>query len=165
MLPEPASFDAPLLRQEGMFRFHFVPIPGEIARTYREAGVRRVIATLNRQPYRRALQSDGEGGLFITLGQDILRDLRVREGDTLRVLLAPDPNPDHIELGDELTAVLEQDEEAAARFFSFTPGRQRSYAYYVTSAKRVETRLKRAMELAHKLRTHTLYGDLHGREA
>jgi uncharacterized protein YdeI (YjbR/CyaY-like superfamily) len=56
---------------------------------------------------------------------------------------------------------LEQDEEAAARFYAMTRGRQRSLASYVTSAKREETRVKRAVELAHKLRTRTLYGDLH----
>ena len=40
-----------------------------------------------------------------------------------------------------------------------TPGRQRGLAYYITSAKTTDTRLKRALEIAHKLRTHTLYGD------
>jgi hypothetical protein len=34
-------------------------------------------------------------------------------------------------------------------------------AGYVTGAKREETRIKRALEMAYKLRTHTLYGDLH----
>jgi hypothetical protein len=41
---------------------------------------------------------------------------------------------------------------------------QRSIASYVTSAKRQETRIKRALELAHKLKTYTLYGDLHGKQ-
>ena len=48
---------------------------------------------------------------------------------------------------------------AAARFASLTPGRQRSLAYYVDSAKRDATRIRRALDLAHKLKTHTLYGD------
>jgi hypothetical protein len=162
--PPPAAFTAPLMRLGGTMSFHFVPLPADVGQTFREAKVRRVLVTLNGQVFRRGLQSDGEGGAFILFGLPILRSLRVKEGDEIRVVIAADPDPDHIELGDELTAVLDQDEEAAARFYGFTPGRQRSYAYYVTSAKRVETRLKRAMELAHKLRTHTLYDDLEGRK-
>ncbi|MEO0973902.1 MAG: YdeI/OmpD-associated family protein, partial [Pseudomonadota bacterium] len=69
----------------------------------------------------------------------------------------------HLVLGtpyiEEPFAVLAEDEEAATRFETFTPGKQRSLAHHVTSAKRTETRERRAYELARKIRTYTLHGD------
>jgi hypothetical protein len=152
-------FAAPVLRQDEPFRYHYLPLPDDIAEGYERAGVRRVIATLNGRPFGRALQRR-EGAPCLIVGLLILREIGAQYGDTVEVVLRPDPNPDRVTLGEELEAVLAQDEEAAARFFEMTPGRQRSLAYYVTSAKRTETRIKRALALAHKLRTHTLYADL-----
>jgi uncharacterized protein YdeI (YjbR/CyaY-like superfamily) len=59
----------------------------------------------------------------------------------------------------ELLLALAQDPAAQARWDTFPPGRQRSLASYVTSAKTEPTRIKRAVALATKIRTHTLYGD------
>ena len=92
-------------------------------------------------------------------GIQIMKELGIVLGDELMISLDPDPDPDFVELGEEFTEVLELDEEAAARFFSFTPGKQRGLATYVNNAKREETRIKRALEIAHKLKTYTLYGD------
>lgn len=153
------TYPAPVLRQEAGLGQHYLPVPAEFAVAYRDAGIRRLIATLDGHPIRRALMNTRDGEFYILVSLSHLRTLRADYGHTVTVSLAPDPEPDRIELGDEFTAVLEADEEAATRFYSFTPGRQRSLAYYVTSARREETRIKRALEIAHKLRTHTLYGD------
>ncbi len=160
-MPSPSSqpFAAPVCRLDTGFRYHCIYLPPEIADTYVDAGIRRVVATLNERPYRRAIQSNADGQHFVIVGTSILRDIKVQLDDVVVVELAPDPDPDRIDLGEEFTEVLEMDDEAAERFFSFTPGKQRSLAHYVTSAKREETRIKRALELAHKIKTYTLYGD------
>lgn len=158
MNPEP--FAAPVLRMEDGMAFHYIPVPRDVARQIVTAGSRRVLATINGVVVDRAIQGGKEEDPYIVLGLAILRSVNAALGDVVIVELAPHPDPSAVELGEELEAVLAMDEEAAARFFAMTPGRQRGYAYYVTSAKRVETRIKRALDLAHKLRTHTLYGDL-----
>lgn len=161
--PEQAhEFAAPVLRQDDGMRMHYVPLPDEIADALQAEGVRRLDCTLNGLPVRRAIQRRRDGPRYLLLSQSLLREIGARFGDTVTVGLRPDPNPEHIELGEELEAALDQDAAAAERFYGMTPGRQRSLASYVTSAKRTGTRIKRALELAHKLRTHTLYGDLHG---
>ena len=152
------SFAAPVLRSASWPGYHTLPVPAEVAAALVASGTRRVVAVLNGHPVRRALTSL-DGGTVLLLGRDTLRAVGVQEGDTVFADLSPDPEPDRVDLGAEFEAVLEGDAEAAARFFAFTPGRQRSMATHVTSAKRPETRLKRALDLAHKLRTHTLYGD------
>ncbi|MDZ4701456.1 MAG: YdeI/OmpD-associated family protein [Rhodothermales bacterium] len=157
--PSNEPFAAAVLRQIGGYNSHYLLIPPEIADGYRSAGVKRVIATLNGRPFNRAILGNADGERFLVVGLPILRDIKARPGDIVMIELMPDPEPDRIELGIEFTEVLELDDEAAERFYSFTPGRQRSMAYYVTSARREETRIKRSLDLAHKLRTRTLYGD------
>ncbi|HEX8299990.1 MAG TPA: YdeI/OmpD-associated family protein [Rubricoccaceae bacterium] len=152
------SFASPVLRSESGMGYHFLPVPAESAARLVAGGSRRVVAVMNGVPVRRAVVTH-EGAPVLLVGLPLLRTIGARMGDTVLVDATPDPDPDRIDLGDEFEAVLADDTEAAARFFSFTPGRQRSMAIYVTGAKRPETRLKRALDLAHKLRTNTLYGD------
>lgn len=159
--PMPESFAAPVLRSATGMGYHYLPVPAEVAEALLAAGTRRVVATLNGHAARRAIVTH-DGAPALIVGTGLLRNVGVREGDTVVVDLAPDPEPDRIDLGDAFEAALAGDPEAAERFFSFTVGRQRSMASYVTAAKRPETQVRRALELAHKLRTHTLYGDLRG---
>jgi hypothetical protein len=155
------EFAAPVLRRDDGLRFHYLPLPGDVAEALDAAGLRVLIATFNGRPFRRAVQGRRDGERYLLVGQAMLREIGAGYGDVVEVALRPDPDSGRVKLGEELEAVLEQDEGAAARFYGMTPGRQRSLAYYVASAKRPETRVKRALALAHKLRTHTLYGDLH----
>jgi hypothetical protein len=158
------AFAAPLLRHADGMRQHYLPLPAEVADALAAAGVRRVVGTLNGHPVSRGVQGRKDGERFLLLGQDLLREIGVTYGETVFAVLRPDPEPDRVELPQEFAAALAADPEAAARFHAMTPGRQRSLAYYAGSAKRPETRQARALELAHKLRTHTLYGDLLARD-
>ena len=141
--------------------YHFLPVPAESAARLIASGTRRVVARLNGVEVRRAIVSHA-GGPAIIVGLPLLRTIGAAPGDTVLVDAFPDPEPDRIDLGDEFDAALADDPEASARFAAMTPGRQRSIASYVTSAKRPETRLKRAGDLVHKIRTNTLYGDASG---
>lgn len=156
-MPEPVTFAAPVLCEGGGMRMHYVPLPDDVAEAY--AGVRRVVVAFNDVTVRRAILSRGGGERSLALSRDLLTRAGLSYGTTVIVDLAPDPDPDHIDLG-ELAAALAADDAARARWETFTPGRQRSLAYHVTSARRAETRQARAEEIARKLRTFTLYGDL-----
>lgn len=160
----PYAFVSPVLRLETGLKQHYLPLPPDIADELWDAGVRRLECTFNGHPIRRAIQGRRDGERYVMLNNALLREIGATLGDLVEVSLRPDPEPDRIDLGEEFTAVLEDDDEAAARFYVMTPGRQRSLASYVTSAKRTETRLKRALEMARKLRTHTLHGDLNDGE-
>lgn len=140
-------------------RMHYVPLPDDVAAALREAGVRRVVGTLNEHPFSRALHGWGSGPVHLMLGRGVLREAGLAYGDPVIVSLKPDPRPDDPDLPDELVAALQADHEAGKRFYGMTPGRQRSLAHYVHTAKRPATRERRALELAHKLRTYTLHGD------
>jgi len=153
------EFAAPVLGyvDRGM-RLHYLPLPSDIADDLLSKGIKRLVGTMNGTPFNRAIQVNKGERLFI-LGRTILKEIGAVRGDTIIVIMWPDPTPDEPELPEELVEVLAQEPEAAARFYGFTPGKQRSYAIYVTGVKRTETRIKRALDLAHKLRTHTLHED------
>ncbi|PLX28699.1 MAG: hypothetical protein C0600_09440 [Ignavibacteria bacterium] len=153
------NFTAPVLQTETGLVKHYFPIPDDIGEELWNTGVRRVIATLNGREYRRALSGTGDGGRCLIVGEPLLKEIGARLNDMVDVTLRADPEPDSVDICEEFAAVLEQDEDAAQRFYSMTSGMQRSLILYVTTAKREETRIKRSLELAYKLRTYTLSGD------
>ncbi|MCB1076275.1 MAG: DUF1905 domain-containing protein [Verrucomicrobiae bacterium] len=153
------TFSSRVERLEGGMRFHVIPIPEDIAESFRSRKLTRVIATIQGQPIRRAIIGSKEIGPHLVLGRPELKSCGIAFGHPVTVRLEPDPEPEAIELTEEFLEVLAQDEAARERWEGFTVGRRRSLAVYLTGVKRPESRLRRALEIAEKLRTHTLYGD------
>ena len=153
------EFPSPVLKRDAIMSYHYLPVPTEIAESLIENGTKRVIATINEVDENRAIQVTANGEYHLVFGLQVLRRVGARPGDVVVVSLRSDPNPNVIDLPEELKEALAQDREASDRFFGMTPGKQRSICMYVTQAKRTETRIRRALELAHKLRTYTLHGD------
>ncbi|MGE3802846.1 MAG: YdeI/OmpD-associated family protein [Candidatus Kapaibacterium sp.] len=153
------QFSTPLERLEDGMKHHVLVIPEEIADIFEEKKVKRVVVKIEGQEYRRAIQGKKDGRRIIVLGQQILKECNLQIGEVVKITMREDDDPNYVETGEELAEVLAQDDEARARWETFTVGMQRSLALYVTQAKRSDTRIKRALELAEKMRTNTLYGD------
>ena len=158
-LSDAFAYAAPVLRHTDGMRMHYVPVPPEVADALREAGTRRIVGTINGHPIRRALHGIGDGDYQLLIGRRALREVGGALGETLVLELMPDPDPDFVDIPEELQAALDADEEAAARWATFTPGKRRSLSIHVAQAKRPATRERRARDLAHKMATHTLHGD------
>lgn len=152
------SFTTPIeIYEKGMTR-HVAFLPEEVIKQLDIKANTRLLISANGKEYRLAAISTGEGEFFIHLSQFLRRETGIR--DSLRPFefkIELDPNPTDIGLPEEFEVALDQDEEAQAVFNSLTPGMQRSLCHYVNSAKRIDTRIKRALELAEKLRTRTLH--------
>lgn len=136
------------------------PVPEEAARAWKEAGIRRLVGTANGHSIKRALQNHADGGSFVMLGRPLLKEIGAGLRSTIRFALEPDPEPDAIDMPSEFAEVLAQDEAARGRWQTFTTGFQRSLLHYVMSAKREETRIRRALDLADKIRNRRLHSDL-----
>ena len=139
--------------------YHVLPVPDEISDSLRDEGITRLLVIVGQFTLRRAIQGPHFGGRFITLNKEIMKNLDAKAGDTIEVSIERDPDPDFIELAVEFEAVLDEDEVAKKRWDTFTPGKQRSLAHFVNGPKRSETRIKRSLEMAEKIRTYSLYGD------
>ena len=138
-------------------RMHVIPIPANVANKFVDTN--RVILKIGSTEYRRAIQGIKSGEPYIAIGQAILKELKLRLGTEVTATLSADPQPDTSHCEPELIEVLNQDKAAKKRWDTFTPGKQRSLNHHVSTAKRSNTRIRRALELAAKIRTYTLYGD------
>lgn len=155
-------FAGPVLRTDGGMGMHYVPIPAEVDDAL--GGARIVVGTLggpehDAVPFRRAVHGRGDGAPKLLFGKKVLAEAGLAFGATAFLELEPAADPDAVHLPAELEEALRQDDAARARFETFTPGRQRSLGVHVDQAKRPATRVRRALELCDKIRTHTLYGD------
>lgn len=155
------EFPAPILKDESnaKWTFHYVPIPPDVADALLQNKTRRVILTVNGRTANRYVYQHRDGEYRVILGLATLKELGHRPGDVLFASLMPDPDPDAIDVPPEFEEALAEHPEALKRFNEWTPGKKRSIASYITQAKRPETRIKRAFEMAYKMETYTLYGD------
>lgn len=152
-------FTTKVARLDGGIRFHVVPVPDDVAEKLKAVGSRRVLATIGGHVFKRGLMNHAEGDSYIVLGGDILKTCALREGSSITVALAPDPEPDALDVPECFTLALEQDDEARARWETFPVGRRRSLLHYITSAKTEATQIKRSWDLVTKIRTRSLHGD------
>ncbi len=162
-MPDTLRFDfpAPVLKDDSnpKWTFHYVPIPDDVADTLVENKTRRVILEVNDKTAKRYMYQHRDGEFRVIVGLSTLRELGHRPGDVMLMSLFPDPDPDAIDVPEEFEEALAEHPEARKRFDSWTPGRKRSAVSYITQAKRPQTRVKRAFELAYKMETYTLHGD------
>jgi len=153
------EFPGPILKREAIMSYHYLPVPTDVAEALIKSGTKRVIATINGVDENRAIQVTANGKYYLIFGLQVLKRLGARPEDVVIISLKSDPHPNVIEIPEELKEVLNQDHEAGERFYGMTPGKQRSICMFVSEAKRAETRIKRALEMAYKLRTYSLHGD------
>ncbi|WP_046242629.1 YdeI/OmpD-associated family protein [Hymenobacter terrenus] len=123
-----------------------VPVPPDVVAELGGRPNQRVLATINGHCLRRGLLPRADGSRYLLLGKLACRTYGFRVGDELTIALTADPNPNQVDLPEELAEGLEAWPEAGAQFARLTPGRQRSIAYRIDSAKRPETRLQRTMQ-------------------
>lgn len=150
------AFLAPVLLTRGGMTPHKLPLPDSVAEVLLSAPTRRMIGTMNGAPFRQALHtSKTDGFQFLALSKARMKALDLEQGALVEVELSADPEPDRIDLGEELDAALAADAEARDVWDGLTPGLQRGIAYTVTSAKRAETRASRAADTVRRLREGT----------
>lgn len=132
---------------------HFVEIPAKAAQELKAAKIKRLIVSLNGRNYRRAVQGRKDGTRHVFVSLPMLRELGVKWGDTVDVVVKPDPNPDQVDICEEFQAVLDTDEDAKRVWDVLTPGAQRSYAHYINDGKNEDTRITRGLFMIKKIIT------------
>lgn len=111
----------------------------------------RVVATINGHAERLGLLPLEGGGRYLMLRKELCQRLGLVIGQEVAVQLAPDPNPDHVDLPDELAEALAAWPEAEASFLAQSGAMRRAIARKVADAKRPDTRARYAVELAERL--------------
>ncbi|GAB3830487.1 YdeI/OmpD-associated family protein [Hymenobacter jeollabukensis] len=135
----------------GFMPMAIIIVPEDVVEALGGKSVKRVVGTLNGHPIRRGLLPMSTGERFLLVSKALRRELRLSADAPVTVTLAADPNPDQVDMPEELTEGLAEWPEAAAAFARLTPGRQRNLVHYIDAAKRAETRAQRVVKLLHQL--------------
>lgn len=128
-----------------------VVVPDAAWQTLGGKATKRVVATLNGHAERLGLLPQEGGGRYLLLRKELCQRLGLSIGQEIVITLAPDPNPDYVDLPDELAEALAAWPEAETGFLALSGAMRRAIACKVADAKRPETRARYAVELAERL--------------
>lgn len=141
-------FTAPLERMSGRFAWSYVEFPHDVKELFGKRGEVRVKCLFNGIAIDRALMPAKSGYHILVLGGDLRKQAGIRKpGDPVRVELWLDPEPDRIDIPEELAETLDFIPDMKAAWDKLKPGMQRSMCYWVRSGKTLPTRAKRVAEL------------------
>ena len=130
-----------------------LPVPDEVVAVFQEAKVKRFICTINGE-YEMpcALHYFKGGERYIMLSKRVRSEYDIDPLVAVRVQLVEDTSEFGHPVPEEWQAILDFDEEAAVIFKDLSPGKQRSILHMVSSPKREETRITRALRIAENLK-------------
>lgn len=110
----------------------------------------RVRGAINDVAHKGALQPKGDKKWCLMLSKRVMKSCGVAIGDRVSVGFEID-DQDAVDVPVELAEAIAQDDMAARIWGELTPGKQRGFSYMVDSAKRTETRERRAKEVLEML--------------
>lgn len=152
-----ASFSACLSPVEGPMIHHLIIVPREVSAKFRkDKGAVRILCSIEGKEEFPCALNPREGEYVIMASKQLIRKHRLKEGVPFSVSIRPDLN-DGLELPEEFLEVLSQDDFANQCFEALLPGLKRSLLYYIRSAKSTDTRIKRSLQIAEKVKTGQLY--------
>lgn len=133
--------------------WHYLPVPEPHALTFREAGHKRVLCSLNgEEPFHCALARQKDRGYYIMLSKRRLKEHNLERGDEADVQLTEDRSEYQAPMPEALDEVLKSDFEGYEVFQSLTPGKQRSIIHMIRRIKSMDLQIERALTIIENLK-------------
>ncbi|GAB2856773.1 YdeI/OmpD-associated family protein [Hymenobacter ruber] len=152
MTPSPIHFRAVLEPGGPSFMpTQTIVVPAEVLEALGGKAARRVIVGIRGQALRLGLLPLEGGGRYLMLNKDVCKAVGIELGQELEISIEPDPNPDHVDLPDELAEALAAWPEAETAFNNYSGAHRRAMARLVAEAKQPATRARRAVTLVERL--------------
>jgi len=131
---------------------HFL-VPDAVVEYYMSKDIKRLICTVNQsEPYHCALMSKGEGGYFIRLNKEMMKQLKLHVGSEVDAGLVKDESRYGMHLPEEMEVLMDQDPEGTHYFEKLTPGKKRSLLHLIGKPKSSEVRLRKALVVIQHLK-------------
>lgn len=145
-------FDVHLEAVDGPMLHHIIVVPDTIADQFRtnKGSVRILCKIGNSEEFPCAL-IPRHGRYIIAASKKLIKDHNLSTDNPFKISIRIDPN-NGLEQPEELTEVLAQDGFAAEVFDRLNDGYKRGYIYYIRQSKSVDTRIKRSLEIAEKIK-------------
>ena len=128
-----------------------IVVPAAVLEAIGGKSAKRVVVTIREQALRLGLLPQEGGGRYLMLNKDVCRNVGIALGDELEITIEPDPNPDHVDLPNELAEALAAWPEAETAFHNYSAAHRRAMARLVDEAKQPATRARRAVTLVERL--------------
>ncbi|MDX5348661.1 MAG: YdeI/OmpD-associated family protein [Hymenobacteraceae bacterium] len=140
-------------RLEQLMNVHFVEVFPEIIEKMGGKMKMRLLCTINEQlTFQCGLVALGNGSAYITINNQRMKKMKLRQGDEVQVKLEKDESKYGMEVPEELEELLKQDAEGLRRFELLPPGKQRYIIHYVSGVKNSQKRIDRAILLIENLK-------------
>lgn len=160
------KFEAVMEASESKIYQTHLTVPPEIASSFLTAKAKRVVAILhvNEQihEYQCGLIPRGKGKTVIMVNKEIRSKLKIDAGSRVQVRLRTDESEYGLEMPEEFAELMRQDEEGSRLFHALTEGKQRSLIYIVSSQKKSERRIERAIVILEHLKQ--FHGTVHSKQ-
>ena len=137
------SFEAILIRPEGVGTWTYLNIPREVSQAFGLKGQVRVKGTINGYPFRSTTLPHGDGTHDVVVGKGIRDQIRAEHGDTVRVTIELDLEERSVEIPEDLAHALTAHPQAKAGFEKLAYSHQKAYVDWIQDAKKEETRQSR----------------------
>lgn len=142
----------------GPMNQYVIVVPEEVCMIFKEGkGAVRILCSVNGGEEFPCALNPRQGGYVIISSKQLIKKHKLAPHVPFNVRVRSDVH-DGLQLPEELLEVMIQDERFSYEFEKLLPGRKRGLIYYIRSAKTVDTRIKRSLEIAEKVKTGTLYG-------
>lgn len=140
------SFDAVLIRPEGLGTWTYLNIPREISSIFGSKGQVKVKGTINSYSFRSTALPMGDGSHYLVVGKDIRDQIKKGVGDLVFVTLELDLEDRLVAIPDDLRQALDNQPEAWDGFEKLAYSQQKIYVDWILSAKREVTRSSRIVK-------------------
>ncbi len=135
-------------------------VPFDVQRVFDTRGRVSVRGTINGFEFRSSIFPGmrGESRHHLMVNKAMQAGAKARPGDTVKVTMMLDDTPREVELPDDFADAIRRNAKARAAFETLTPAGRGSFADWVQSAKKDETRARRievaVVEIASGKRRH-----------
>ncbi len=145
------KFEALLERPEGIGTWTYLTVPLDSKKMFGTSSRLRVKGAIDGLRFRSSLLPNGTGGHFMVVKKEVREKIRKSAGDRVRVSLQLDSAPEEVVIPEVVVRALRGNERADAHFRSLSYSHKKAYIEWVESAKRDETKDKRARKMVKML--------------
>lgn len=131
---------------------HLIVVPDKIAGQFINGkGAPRIFCSVKGGPEFPCAINPRNGRYVIIASKQLIKKNKLHTDIPFEITIRHDPE-NGLGRPEELDEVLEQDEAAFQAYDALNDGHKRGYIYYVNQAKSIESRIKRALEIAEKIK-------------
>jgi hypothetical protein len=146
------TFFARLEHVDGPMVHHVIIIPDEISEQFVTGkGSVRILCSIGDKPEFPCALVPRHGIYVVIASLKLIKENNLLLGSSFKMTIRNDPG-NGLDLPEEFSEVLAQDDFAYQAFLALKDGEKRGYIYYIRQAKSIETRIKRSFEIAEKLK-------------